>query len=29
MEKYRKAINDDAPRPSDKDIRGILDGLLK
>ena len=29
IDKNGKVINDDAPRPSDKDIRRILDRLLK
>jgi hypothetical protein len=29
VDKYGKVIDDDAPRPSDKEIRGVLDGLLK
>ena len=29
IDKNGKVIDDDAPRPSDKEIRGVLDGLLK
>jgi hypothetical protein len=29
INKNGKVIDDNAPRPSDKEIRGVLDGLLK
>jgi thiol-disulfide isomerase/thioredoxin len=29
IDKNGKVIDDDAPRPSDKEIRGVLDGLLR
>ena len=29
IDKNGKVIDDDAARPSDKEIRGFLDGLLK
>jgi hypothetical protein len=28
IDKNGKVIDDNAPRPSDKEIRGVLDGLL-